>query len=200
MSRVKPERLVQTPLQQQIRSVIVLQVRIFRREFHRPLKVLPGDRITKNGRNGLTALLAAANATNDEQLAWARDLPLPVATSDEPIELLYWVGCAGSFSPEWQVVSRAMVKILDHVAELIVDNPQMQEICGRLSDLALLDYFNVIGGSAETLAGDAAAVPNMSFKLGVFAHLSASIRQVVDVPVMVILLPIIKSADLLGRP
>ena len=61
----------------------------------------------------------------------------------------------------------------------------MQEICGRLNDLKLLDYFNVIGGSAETFVGEAAAVPNMSFKLGVYAHLSASIRKVVSVPVIV---------------
>jgi thioredoxin reductase len=65
-----------------------------------------------------------------------------------------------------------------------LDNPQMQEICGRLSELKLLDYFNVIGSSAETFVGEAAAVPNMSFKLGVYAQLCASIRQVVDVPVI----------------
>ena len=50
-----------------------------------------------------------------------------------------------------------------------LDAPQMQEICGRLSELKLLDYFNVIGGSAETFVGEAAAVPNMTFKLGVYA-------------------------------
>jgi 2,4-dienoyl-CoA reductase-like NADH-dependent reductase (Old Yellow Enzyme family) len=63
-------------------------------------------------------------------------------------------------------------------------NADMQEICGRLSELKLIDYFNVIGGSAETFVGEAAAVPNMSFPLGVYASLSASIRQVVDVPVI----------------
>lgn len=61
----------------------------------------------------------------------------------------------------------------------------MQEICGRLNELKLIDYFNVIGGSAETFVGEAVAVPNMSFKLGVYASLSASIREVVDVPVII---------------
>lgn len=61
----------------------------------------------------------------------------------------------------------------------------MQEICGKLNELKLIDYFNVIGGSAETFVGEAIAVPNMSFKLGVYAHLSAGIRAVVDVPVIV---------------
>jgi thioredoxin reductase len=73
----------------------------------------------------------------------------------------------------------------DDFLENGLDNAQMQEICGRLNDLKLLDYFNVIGGSAETFVGESAAVPNMSFKLGVYAHLSASIRKVVNVPVMI---------------
>ncbi len=73
----------------------------------------------------------------------------------------------------------------DDFLENGLDAPQMQEICGRLNDLKLLDYFNVIGGSAETFVGESAAVPNMSFKLGVYEHLAANIRQVVDVPVIV---------------
>ncbi|MDZ4659463.1 MAG: FAD-dependent oxidoreductase [Bythopirellula sp.] len=73
----------------------------------------------------------------------------------------------------------------DDFIENGLDAPQMQEICGRLNDLKLLDYFNVIGGSAETFVGESAAVPNMSFKLGVYEHLAANIRQVVDVPVIV---------------
>jgi NADPH-dependent 2,4-dienoyl-CoA reductase/sulfur reductase-like enzyme len=72
----------------------------------------------------------------------------------------------------------------DDLTERGLDNSQMQEICGRLNDLKMLDYFNVIGGSAETFVGEAAAVPNMSFKLGLYTYLAASIRQVVDVPVI----------------
>ena len=59
-----------------------------------------------------------------------------------------------------------------------------QEIAGRLSELGLLDYFNVIGASPETYFGEAAAVPNMKFPLGVYAPLAASIREAVDVPVI----------------
>jgi dimethylglycine catabolism A len=66
-----------------------------------------------------------------------------------------------------------------------LDQGQMQEICGALNELKLIDYFNVIGGSAETFVGEAIAVPNMSFKLGVYAHLAGGIRSVVDVPVIV---------------
>lgn len=73
----------------------------------------------------------------------------------------------------------------DDFQENGLGNTDMQEICGRLNELKLIDYFNVIGGTAETFVGEATAVPNMSFKLGVYAGLSASIRQVVDVPVIV---------------
>ena len=72
----------------------------------------------------------------------------------------------------------------DDLTERGLDNSQMQEICGRLGELKMLDYFNVIGGTAETFVGEAAAVPNMSFNLGLYTHLAASIRQVVDVPVI----------------
>lgn len=73
----------------------------------------------------------------------------------------------------------------DDFQENGLGNSEMQEICGRLNELKLIDYFNVIGGTAETFVGEAAAVPNMSFKLGLYAGLSASIRQVVDVPVII---------------
>jgi 2,4-dienoyl-CoA reductase-like NADH-dependent reductase (Old Yellow Enzyme family) len=72
----------------------------------------------------------------------------------------------------------------DDFLENGLDNAQMQEICGRLDKLKLLDYFNVIGSSAETFVGEAAAVPNMSFALGVYAQLAGSIRKVVTVPVI----------------
>lgn len=72
----------------------------------------------------------------------------------------------------------------DDFTERGLDNAQMQDICGKLNDLKLLDYFNVIGGTAETYVGEAAAVPNMSFKLGCYTYLAASIRKVVDVPVI----------------
>jgi len=72
----------------------------------------------------------------------------------------------------------------DDFTEKGLDNEQMQEICRRLDALKMLDYFNVIGGTAETFVGEAAAVPNMSFKLGLYTYLAASIRKVVGVPVI----------------
>ena len=52
---------------------------------------------------------------NSQRLAWAHGLKPPVAEPDEEIELLYWIGCAGSFDPDGQSVSRAMIAILDRL-------------------------------------------------------------------------------------
>jgi len=52
---------------------------------------------------------------NDQRLAWAQGLNPPVAEPGEPVELLYWVGCAGSFDPDGQSVSRSMIAILDRL-------------------------------------------------------------------------------------
>ena len=59
-----------------------------------------------------------------------------------------------------------------------------QEIAGRLDELRLLDYFNIIGATAETYQGEAAAVPDMSFREALYCDLAASIKKVVKVPVI----------------
>jgi Fe-S oxidoreductase len=52
---------------------------------------------------------------NDQRLAWAQGLNPPVAEPGEQVDLLYWVGCAGSFDPDGQSVSRSMISILDRL-------------------------------------------------------------------------------------
>jgi len=52
---------------------------------------------------------------NADRMSWAAGLNVPVAAEGMPIELLYWVGCAGSFDPDGCSVSRSMVKILNHL-------------------------------------------------------------------------------------
>src|SRR4029079_11873469 len=49
-----------------------------------------------------------------------------------------------------------------------LNHAQMQEICGRLAELKLIDYFNVIGGSAETFVGEGRGGPKIGFKAGVY--------------------------------
>ncbi len=50
----------------------------------------------------------------NERLAWAKDLDIPVAEPGSPLttEYLYWVGCAGSFDDKNKKVSEATAKLL----------------------------------------------------------------------------------------
>jgi Fe-S oxidoreductase len=52
---------------------------------------------------------------NEARLDFALGLPVPVAERDEPVELLYWIGCAGSFDPQGQSVARSMINVLNHL-------------------------------------------------------------------------------------
>jgi Fe-S oxidoreductase/nitrate reductase gamma subunit len=52
---------------------------------------------------------------NRERMDWAIGLTPRVAREGEATELLYWVGCAGSFDPDGRAVSRAMISILERL-------------------------------------------------------------------------------------
>lgn len=52
---------------------------------------------------------------NSARLDWASGLDVPVVENGETVDLLYWVGCAGAFDPDGRAVTRAMVKILNHL-------------------------------------------------------------------------------------
>lgn len=52
---------------------------------------------------------------NSTRMEWASGLNVPIAKQDEPIELLYWVGCSGAFDPDGREVAKAMVKIFQHL-------------------------------------------------------------------------------------
>ena len=52
---------------------------------------------------------------NSSRMEWAAGLDVPVADPGEQFELLYWVGCAGAFDPAGREVTRAMVRILNHL-------------------------------------------------------------------------------------
>ena len=65
-----------------------------------------------------------------------------------------------------------------------LNNTMMQEIAGKLDGLGVLDYFSVIGATAETFVGEAGAVPDMTFRHATYAPLAASIKGVVSVPVI----------------
>jgi NADPH-dependent 2,4-dienoyl-CoA reductase/sulfur reductase-like enzyme len=60
----------------------------------------------------------------------------------------------------------------------------MQEIAANLNALRVLDYFSVVGATAETFVGEAAAVPDMTLPHAPYVSLAAAIKQVVRVPVI----------------
>ncbi len=61
----------------------------------------------------------------------------------------------------------------------------MKEIAGRLAELRKIDYFSISGSTGETLELQAKTVPSLDHPLGVFNDYAASIKEVVDVPVLV---------------
>jgi len=48
----------------------------------------------------------------DERATWAKDLGIPSLAEKNEVEVLYWVGCAGSFDDRNKKVSSSVVKIL----------------------------------------------------------------------------------------
>ncbi len=48
-----------------------------------------------------------------DRASWAEGLNVKIASEDNSPELLFWVGCAGSFDARYKKVSRAIVKILN---------------------------------------------------------------------------------------
>jgi Fe-S oxidoreductase len=52
---------------------------------------------------------------NSARMEWAGGLNVPVAKEEEAVELLYWVGCAGSFDPAGREVTKAVIAVLKHL-------------------------------------------------------------------------------------
>ncbi|HEX9056682.1 MAG TPA: (Fe-S)-binding protein [Ktedonobacterales bacterium] len=51
---------------------------------------------------------------NDTRAAWAKQLGVPTLAEDPDVDVLYWVGCMGSFDQRNQKVATAFAKILQH--------------------------------------------------------------------------------------
>lgn len=50
----------------------------------------------------------------DKRLDWADGLSIPTVEANPDFEVLFWVGCAGSYDPAAQQTTRAFVRILEH--------------------------------------------------------------------------------------
>jgi Fe-S oxidoreductase len=49
-----------------------------------------------------------------KRLEWADGLDVPTTDDNPDFEVLFWVGCAGSYDPAAQATTRAFVKLLEH--------------------------------------------------------------------------------------
>jgi len=97
----------------------------------------------------------------EDRLAWTKPLGFPVPTVEEnpDFEVLYWVGCAGAFDPNAQVIARAIATIL-HAAGLNFAVLGNQEACtGDVARRAGNEYlfFEMAKLNIETLNGIGAA-------------------------------------------
>ena len=50
----------------------------------------------------------------DKRMDWADGLAVPTVGDNPDFEVLFWVGCAGSYDPAAQATTRAMVELLEH--------------------------------------------------------------------------------------
>jgi mycofactocin system FadH/OYE family oxidoreductase 2 len=66
-----------------------------------------------------------------------------------------------------------------------LDHAAMKEIAARLAALKKIDYFGISGSTGETLELQAKTVPSLDHPVGLFNHHAASIKEVVNVPVLV---------------
>ena len=51
--------------------------------------------------------------SGDKRMEWAQGLNVPTVDENPDFEVLFWVGCAGSYDPAAQETTKAMVKILE---------------------------------------------------------------------------------------
>ncbi|RPJ00666.1 MAG: (Fe-S)-binding protein [Chloroflexi bacterium] len=49
----------------------------------------------------------------ESRMKWAEGLDVPTVEDTDNFEVLYWVGCAGSFEPRAQKIARALVRVLN---------------------------------------------------------------------------------------
>ena len=52
--------------------------------------------------------------SQDKRLEWAEGLDVPTTQDNPDFEVLFWVGCAGSYDPAAQDTTRAFIRILEH--------------------------------------------------------------------------------------
>jgi len=71
------------------------------------------DRPKRDLLNNLTNSTNPYGLPSNDRLNWTKNLDVKTVREQPEFEVLYWVGCSGSYDPRNQAVSRALVKILN---------------------------------------------------------------------------------------
>jgi Fe-S oxidoreductase/nitrate reductase gamma subunit len=97
--------------------------------------------------------------TGSARADWAEDLSLPIVPCDDPIEVLYFVGCYASFDPRNQKVARAFVEICHAAGVRVGILGKREKCCGEpmrklgneyLYRMMAADNIAAIAGSGAT--------------------------------------------------
>jgi Fe-S oxidoreductase len=89
----------------------------------------------------------------ESRLKWAEGLGVPTVEEAEDYEVLYWVGCAGSFEPRAQKVAQALVKVLQASGVRFAVMGEMERCTGDTARRAGNEYlfYEMAKANIETL-------------------------------------------------
>ncbi len=91
----------------------------------------------------------------DDRMAWAQPLPfeVPTVAQNPDFEVLYWVGCAGSFDPHAQEIARATATVLHHAGINFAVLGEQESCTGDSARRAGNEYlfFEMAQANIETL-------------------------------------------------
>ena len=86
------------------------------------------DRTKRDLLNNLSNSANPYGLPTNDRLNWAKGLDVKTVKEQPEFDVLYWVGCSGSYDPRNQAVSRAMIKIL-HAAKVRFSVLGIEERC-----------------------------------------------------------------------
>jgi Fe-S oxidoreductase len=76
----------------------------------------------------------------DTRSDWAKDLLLPLLSEKRQTDILFWVGCAGSFDQHSQKIARALVNILQHAGVDFAFLGNEEKCCGDPARRSGMEY------------------------------------------------------------
>jgi Fe-S oxidoreductase len=91
--------------------------------------------------------------SNDTRADWCKDLDVPLMSDQPEVDVLYFVGCAGSFDDRGKKISRALVRVLKKAGVNFAILGQEERCNGDLARRAGNEYLaqTMIQGNVETL-------------------------------------------------